>query len=338
VIRLIKTIDAHAGGQTLRLVVEGFPRPRGRTLSQQWEWLRKQGSSLYSALVRAPRGHDDMTAAVLCESASPEVHAGILFMDGEGCPSTCGHGIIAAATIALERALFFTSQPDESGTRLVFETPAGIVRGDARLAVHGETRRVDSVATTNVPAFVHAASCPVRVGSRELRVDIAFGGAFYAIVDTEAAGIPLVPARLSDLRRLGRDICTAANATARPAHPVDASIRDVAGAIFTGPPHDPEAHLRNVTVTSGGLVDVSPNASGTSAVMAILDAMGLLPEGQPFVHEGLSGTLLRGLVAARTEVGDRAALITQVEGSAWITGEHTFFLDDEDPFREGINF
>jgi proline racemase len=334
----MKTIDAHAGGQTLRLVTEGFPRPRGRTLSQQWEWLKKHGSSLRCALVRAPRGHDDITAAVLCESASPEAHAGILFMDGEGCPSACGHGIIAATTIAIERALFFTSQPDESGTRLVFETPAGLVRADARLAVHGETRRVDSVTTTNVPAFAHEASRPVKVGSRELRVDIAFGGAFYAIVDTEAAGIPLVSARLPDLRRLGRDICTAANASARPDHPVDTLLSGVAGAIFTGPPHDPEAHLRNVTVTSGGSVDVSPNGSGTSAVMAILDAMGLLPQGQPFVHEGLSGALLRGLVAGRTEVGDRAALITQVVGSAWITGEHAFFLDDEDPFREGINF
>ena len=61
----------------------------------------------------------------------------------------------------------------------------------------------------------------------------------------------------------------------------------------------------------------------------------LLPDGEPFVHEGLSGALLRGRVAGRSRVGDIGAIVTEIEGSAWITGEHTFLLDDDDPFREG---
>ena len=105
--------------------------------------------------------------------------------------------------------------------------------------------------------------------------------------------------------------------------------------IITGPPQDPEAQLRNDTVGSGGSIDLSASGTGTSAVMAVLDAMGLLPEGQPFVHEGLSGSLLRGRVTARSQVGDTPAVITEIEGSAWITGEHTFLLDEDDPFREG---
>jgi proline racemase len=72
--------------------------------------------------------------------------------------------------------------------------------------------------------------------------------------------------------------------------------------------------------------------------MAVLDAMGLLPDGQPFVHESLSGALFRGRPLQRTVVGDIPALITDIEGSAWITGEHTFFLDDDDPLRDGGNF
>ena len=69
--------------------------------------------------------------------------------------------------------------------------------------------------------------------------------------------------------------------------------------------------------------------------MAVLDAMGLLPPDQPFIHEGLSGSLLRGHVLRRTAIGDLPAIITEITGSAWITGEHTFVLDDDDPFREG---
>jgi proline racemase len=139
-----------------------------------------------------------------------------------------------------------------------------------------------------------------------------------------------------DLRKLGAGISAALNAAQRPVHPLDPSISSVAGVIFTGPAADPEAHLRNVTVRSSGAVDRSPGGTGTSAVMAVLDAMGLLPEGHPFVHESLSGALFRGRPLHRTVVADLPALVTEIEGSAWITGEHTFFVDEDDPFREGI--
>jgi proline racemase len=106
--------------------------------------------------------------------------------------------------------------------------------------------------------------------------------------------------------------------------------------IFTGPPQDPEAHLRNVTVFADGAVDRSPCAAGTSAVMSVLDAMGLLVGDHPFVHESIIGTLHRGRVTGRTQVGEYAAILTEIEATALVTGEHTFFVDDDDPLREGF--
>ena len=336
-IRVIRTIDAHVGGQSLRLVVEGVPRPHGKTTGQQREWWRRHADSYRRAVVLEPRGHADMTAALLTQPSSSQTDAGIVFMDASGYPSMSGHGVIAATTIALERDLILPRQGQDLETRLVLDTPAGSVQARARIEARAGVRSVDSVALTNVPAFVYVPGVAVKVGHRQLRVDVAFGGEFYAIVDTEATGVPLDPSRLPDLRRLGSDICRSLNAASRPEHPSDASISGVAGVIFTGPAADPEAHLRNVTVRSSGSVDRSPGATGTSAVMAVLDAMGLLPEGQPFVHESILGTLFRGRPLHRTVVGDLAALVTEVEGSAWITGEHTFFLDDDDPLREGCN-
>ena len=336
--RLIRAVDAHVGGQTLRLVVEGFPRPRGRTLVQRCDWLEKNADALRRAVVLPPRGHADLTAAVLTEPVSLHAHAGLLLMTAAGYPSMSGHGVVAVATIAIERALIFSREVEQTESPLIFDTPAGIVRARARLIAHGDSRRVDAVTMTNVPAFVHAASEVVKIGTRQLRVDVAFGGAFYAIVDTEATGVPLTAARLPDLRRLAVEICTSLATSVGPEHPTDPGISGVSGVIFTGPPQDPEAHLRNVTVDSAGSVDVSASATGTSAVMAVLDAMGLLPEDAPFVHEGLSGSLLRGRVAGRTRVANTPALVTEIEGSAWITGEHTLLLDEDDPFRDGLSF
>jgi proline racemase len=105
---------------------------------------------------------------------------------------------------------------------------------------------------------------------------------------------------------------------------------------ITSAPRDPEAHLRNLTVTAGGAIDASAGVTGTAAAMAILDAMGLLPEDQPFIHEGVTGTLLRGRVVRRTQVADRPAIVTEITGTAWLTGDHAFVLDDDDPLREGF--
>jgi proline racemase len=195
---------------------------------------------------------------------------------------------------------------------------------------------VDSVAFAGVPAFVQSAGHSIRIGGRELRVDIAFGGIFYAIVDTEAVGIPLGTERIPDLRRLAGDIIRAVAVSPPEASSADGAGVTVSGVIFTGPPTDPESHLRTVTVSDGGAVNRSPGGSGMSAVMSVLDAMGLLPLDRPFVQEGLVGSLFRGRVLSRTIVGAMPAITTEIEGSAWITAEHTFHVDDDDPLREGF--
>jgi len=344
-LHVLKTIDAHVEGEPLRLVTEGLPRPVGKTMAQKRDWMKRHADQLRRAVVLEPRGHRDICAALLTEPVSPGADAGVIFLQNDGYSAISGHGIIAVATIALERGLFpstslgtgpSTSLGAGPEARVVLDTAAGTVHARARVESRGDRRRVDSVAFTNVPSFVLSGGHAVRLGTRELRVDIAFGGVFYAIVDTEAIGIPLSAPRLPELRRLGVEIRASINAAARITHPAHPDLSGIAGVIFTGPPQDPEAHLRNVAIFGDGAADRSPCATGTSAVMAVLDAMGLLQDDQPFVHESMIGTLHRGRVARRTQVGDLPAIVAEIEGTAWITGEHTFHVDEDDPLKEGF--
>jgi proline racemase len=289
-----------------------------------------------------------MYGAVLTEPVAPGSHAGVLFMHNEGYSTMCGHGVIAVTTIAIERGLFVerrTNGEREAGSsatagreqEIVLDAPAGTIHARARVLQQGDRRHVDSVAFTNVPSFVFAAGQTVKLGMRELRVDIAFGGAFYAIADTEAIGIPLEPRRVPELRRIATDIRHALEASSLTIrHPLEPALGGIYGVIFTAPPHDVEAHLRNLTVFADAEVDRSPCGTGTAAVMAVLDAMGLLTEASPFVHESTIGTLFRGRVLHRTQVGELPAIVAEIQGSAWITGEHTFLIDDEDPLRDGF--
>jgi proline racemase len=176
----------------------------------------------------------------------------------------------------------------------------------------------------------------VKLASRTIRADVAFGGAFYAIVDCEAAGLPIDAAHLPELRRAGMEIKHAIEAAHTIIHPLDPGLNGIYGTIFTGPPNGEDADLRNVTIFADAEVDRSPCGTGTAAVMAVVDAMGLLGTGRPFVHESLIGTRFNGRVASRTEVGEHAAIVPEIEGSAWITGEHTFLVDEDDPLKGGF--
>ena len=333
----VKTIDAHAAGEPLRLIVDGFPTPRGRTMLEKREWVRKYADHLRRALMLEPRGHADMYGAILTEPVSPGAHAGVLFMHNEGFSTMCGHGVIAVTTIALERGLLM---PGGDGVTVVYDAPAGAVRARAKIRAEGAkdcgSGRVESVAFQNVASFVLHAGLAVTLASRTVRADVAFGGAFYAIVDSEAVGLPVDVAHLADLRHVGMEIKRAIEARQPVAHPLEPRLEGVYGTIFTGPPNDPNAHLRNVTIFADAEVDRSPCGTGTAAVMAVLDAMGLLSDDTPFVHESLIGTTFTGRIAGRTMVGEYEAIVPEIEGSAWITGEHTFVVDDEDPLRNGF--
>lgn len=192
------------------------------------------------------------------------------------------------------------------------------------------------MAFRNVPSFVYEAGVTVTLDGRRIPVDIAFGGAFYAIVDAEAAGISVDAARLPELRRLGAAIKREVERIKQVVHPLDAGLQGIYGTIFTAPAQHPAAHLRNVTIFADAEVDRSPCGTGTAAVMAVLDEMGMLGDDAPFVHESIVGTLFSGRVVGRQPVGERPAIIPEISGSAWITGEHTFLIDGDDPLKGGF--
>jgi len=240
--------------------------------------------------------------------------------------------VIAVVTIALERGLL-VPRPEREEIRL--DSPAGTIKARAKISQRGDRTRVSSVSFQNVPSFVLHAAVPVKVGQRTLKADVAFGGAFYAIVDSEAAGIPILPSRLPDLRRAGMEIKAGVEAAVRVTHPAEPRLQGIYGTIFTGPAAD-GADLRNVTIFAEAEVDRSPCGTGTCAVMAVLAGMGLLGRDQTFVHESIIGTRFRGGIAGETFVSEIPAIVPEIEGDAWITGEHTFVIDGNDPLRRGF--
>jgi len=297
-------------------------------MAEKRDWMARHGDWVRRATLLEPRGHLDLSGALLTEPASPGAHAGVLAMDGAGFPTAAGSGIAAVVTIALERGLL---HPGGDGMSVVLDTVAGIVRATVRF----DGSQVVTVSLAQVPSFVLHAGMALKLGSRPVRVDVVFAGAFYAVVDSESAGVGVAVKFIPELRRTGLAI----RRELQPrtfAHPEQPAFKGIEGVIFTAPPeHD--ADLRSATVSAAGAVDRSPGEGATSAILAVLSAMGVLDLGSPFVHESISGSRFIGRIRERTTIAAYDAIVSEVEAAAWITGEHVLLLDDSDPLREGLD-
>jgi proline racemase len=323
----LRTIDAHVAGAPSRLVVEGFPALRGPTLAARIEDARARCGRLRRLVMHEPRGHADLAGAVFTERERPEADAGVIFMDVSDFGALCGHAVMAAVTIGVERGLL-AIEPDRRTVRL--DTALGPI--DVTFERRGSDGRVTRVAYSNPPASVLAPGLTLDIGRRQVAADIVRCGEAYAIVDAERAGVGLDVARAAELRRLGPEIARAAEAALQRRTP-DGPPVAFAGTIFTGP--STAGDLRSATVYVDGALDRSPGGTPTGAVMAVLDEMGLLRDDRPFAHESLLGTTLRGRIVSRTGTAGGREVVTEIEGRAFVTGEHVFSLDPDDPLGEG---
>ena len=318
-----RTIDAHTGGEPLRLIVDGWPEPQGRTMLEKRAFARAKQDHLRRVLMFEPRGHADMYGALLTTPERTDSDTGVLFMHNEGYSLMCGHGIIAVTRLIVERNLLSL----RSAGRVVFDAPAGQIKA---------TYEKGRVSFVNVPSFVLAAGVPVTVGTRTMQVDVAFGGAFYAIVDAESAGLAVVPGKLAELKAMGDAISRAVEKELTVVHPLEPGLSGIYGTIFTGPPTVEGADLRNTTIFADREVDRSPCGTGTCAVLAVLDAMGLADPDRPFVHESIVGSTFSARVVDRTTIGGIPAIVPELSGTASITGEHTFIVEKDDQFKKGF--
>jgi proline racemase len=61
-VRTIQTIDAHTGGEPLRILVSGMPPVPGRNILEKRAWLKTNRDDLRQFLMNEPRRHADMYA------------------------------------------------------------------------------------------------------------------------------------------------------------------------------------------------------------------------------------------------------------------------------------
>jgi len=327
--RVFSTIDAHAAGEPLRIITAGVPPLVGETVLARRRHMAEQHDDIRRALLFEPRGHADMYGAILTPPVTPEADFGVLFLTNEGYSTMCGHGVIALTTALLETGML---PRQEAQTEVVYDSPAGLIRACATL----RDGRVTGVSFRNVPAFRFARGVEVATSAGHVRADVAFGGAFYALVDAVDLGVEVLPENAPRLTALGMEIKRAIERELDVVHPDEPELRGIYGTIISESARSAGADGRNITIYAEGAVDRSPCGTGTSAKLACLYIDNRVGLGQPYIHESVIDTTFTGCVLRETAVGPFAAVETEIGGRGFLTGFQQFVIDPEDPTAGGF--
>jgi len=326
----ITAIDAHTGGEPLRIFIDGLPTLQGNTILEKRRYARENLDNLRTATLWEPRGHADMYGCIITEPVTEDGDCGLIFTHNEGYSSMCGHGIIAVTKVGLEAGIIAGGKNKE---QIKFDTPAGRVTAYP----HWEGDRVKEVSFFNVPSFVYALDLSVEVPELgKVEYDLAFGGAFYAFLNAESVGVELSPAGFRRLIELGTSIKKAVMESHPVKHPFEEDLSFLYGVIFVGQADNPQHHSRNVCVFADGEVDRCPTGTGVSARTALHHARGELKPGESITIESIIGSCFKAEVSEVTKFGPFDAVIPKVTGSAHICGINTLLLDPEDPLGKGF--
>ena len=330
---VFQCIDAHTCGNPVRLVKEGGPELLGSSMREKRQHFLRSYDWIRTGLMFEPRGHDMMSGSILYPPHNPENDVAVLFIETSGCLPMCGHGTIGTITIGIEEELIVPKKPGV--VRL--ETPAGLVLITYKIK-DALTGKVESVKLTNVPSFLHSAGLSTKCsGLGALKVDVAYGGNFYAIVDVQANFKGLEHYAVDQLISWARELRKNINAAYTFIHPEDETINGCSHVLWTGAVLDKQSTARNAVVYGEKAIDRSPCGTGTSARMAQWYAKGQMKKGDEFVHESIIGSKFTGRIEEELMIGEIPAIRPSIEGWAKIYGYNTIWIDkDDDPYAHGF--
>ncbi len=328
--RTVHVVSCHAEGEVGDVIVGGVEPPPGETLWDQRNWIAEDGT-LRNFLLNEPRGGVFRHVNLLVPPKHPDAQMGFIVMEPEDNPPMSGSNAICVATVLLDTGMAAMQEPV---TEMVLEAPGGLVR------VRAECRdgKAERIFLRNLPSFARILDAPLELeDGRTLIVDTAFGGDSFVVADAAALGFALEADEARDLAEIGMAIVDAANAQLGFEHPALPDWRHISFCLFAGPlARGPEGlSARSAVAIRPGKIDRSPTGTAVSARMALLHARGAMKPGDRLTATSIVGSTFTGRILEETQVGGTPAIVREIGGRAWITGDHRHTLDPDDPWPEG---
>ena len=324
--RSIHVVSAHAEGEVGDVITGGVDPPPGDTVWEQSRWLA-QDQELRNLMLNEPRGGVFRHVNLLVPPDDPDADAGFIIMEPEDTPPMSGSNSICVATVLLETGIVEMQEPV---TELTLQAPGGLVRVRAEC----NNGKVIRVTIQNLPSFACELDANLEVaGLGTIKVNTAFGGDSFVIVDAHPLGFSIRPDEARDLALLGVKITNAANEQLGFRHPVIEGWNHISFCNFATPVVGETT--RSAVAIQPGKIDRSPTGTGVSARMAVLAAIGDMDVGDQLCVRSIIDSGFTGRIVGRTNLGSTQAIVPEISGQAWITGHHQHIVDPTDPWPQG---
>jgi trans-L-3-hydroxyproline dehydratase len=326
---VIHMVSAHCEGEVGNVIVGGIAPPPGETLWQQRDFLHRDGR-LRALVLNEPRGGVFTHMNLVVPARHPDAAFGFLTMEPEHTPPMSGSNSICVVTVLLETGMVKMVEPV---TEFTLEAAAGLVK----MRAFCKAGKVEAVEITNVASFADRLDTTLEVaGFPALRVDTAFGGDSFVLVEAADMGLEILPDQARDIAEMGAMITKAANEQIGFKHPVE-PWNHISFCQFTAPVERGADGLHGLSavVIDPGKIDRSPCGTGCSARLAVMAARDEIAVGEAYQGRSIIGGRFDCSIQASRTIGGQAAIIPTIRGRAWITGMHQIMCDPSDPWPDG---
>ena len=327
---IVHVISCHAEGEVGDVIVGGVAVPPGNTLWEQRNFIHKD-EKLRNFVLNEPRGGVFRHVNLLVPPKNSKADAAFIIMEPEDTPPMSGSNSICVTTVLLETGIIEMREPV---TKLTLEAPGGLINVKAEC----KDGKVIKVLVENVPSFVHKLNAKLKLETLgELKVDVAFGGDSFVIVDSEELDFKIIESEAYQLAKLGMEITEAANKQIGFSHPTNSDWNHISFCLFGGPLRQSNGKVsaKSAVAIRPGKIDRSPTGTGVSARLAVLHSQGKIKKGDVFLANSIIGSSFEGKVISEGNFGELPFIVPEISGQAWITGAHQYFVDPSDPWPEG---
>ena len=327
---IIHIVTCHAEGEVGDVIVSGVDAPPGDSTWEQSRWIAKD-DALRQLVLNEPRGGVFRHVNLLVPPKHPDADAAFIIMEPADTPPMSGSNAMCVSTVILETGIVEMKEPS---TELTLEAPGGLVKVDASCAAG----KVKSVKIRNVPSFACGIDQHLDVpGLGLLKVDTAYGGDSFVVVNATSLGFDLAPREARDLAELGVRITEAATEQLGFTHPENPDWKHISFCLFGTPAirSGDILETRHAVAIRPGKIDRSPTGTGVSARLALLHARQAIAPGEVPRARSIIDSEFSGRIEAETFVGEMPAVVPSIEGRAWRTGSRDVYVDPGDPWPQG---
>ncbi len=328
--KIIHTVSCHAEGEVGDVIVGGVAPPPGETLWEQSRWIAKD-QALRNFMLNEPRGGVFRHVNLLVPPKHPDAQMGWIIMEPEDTPPMSGSNSICVSTVLLEAGILPMQEPR---TVLRLEAPGGLIKAVADC----RNGHVQKMTVHNHPSFVHKLGADLEVeGIGTLKVDTAYGGDSFVIVNAGDLGLDVRPDEAREMAQMGIKITNAATEQLGFVHPENPDWDHISFCQIAAALKRENGILvgKNTVSIQPGKLDRSPTGTGCSARMAVLANRGMLKVGDRYIGESVIGSRFHCRIESLARVGNLDAIIPAISGRAWVTGTHQHMLDPDDPWPGG---